>query len=137
MKVSEYMSTDVFTANLGDGLRQTFYRMREREIRHMPVIDADGRLVGIISDRDLRRPDWVDDEENVAHFYLLDNAHKVKDTMTPGPTVIHQNAPVIEAVEIFVERRFGALPVVDDEERLVGMISALDLLRAYRDSAPD
>jgi acetoin utilization protein AcuB len=135
MKVREYMSTEVFTANLEDGLRQTFYRMRERGVRHMPVLGEGGELMGIISDRDLRRPDWVDDEENVAHFYLLDNAHKVKETMTPEPTVIEADAPVIEAVEIFVSRRFGALPVVDGDRRLVGMISALDLLRAFKDSA--
>jgi len=135
MKVRKYMSTEVYTANLDDGLRQTFYRMRERGVRHMPVLGEGGELVGIISDRDLRRPGWVDDEENVAHFYLLDNAHKVKDTMTPAPTVISAEAPVIEAVEIFVSRRFGALPVVDGEGRLVGMVSALDLLRAFKDGA--
>ncbi len=136
MKVCNYMSGEVITANLNDGLRQTFYRMRERDIRHMPVLDDEGGLAGIISDRDLRRPDWVDDEENVAHYYLLDNAHLVKDTMTPGPVKIQQDASIVAAAEIFVEYRYGALPVVDAKGRLVGMLSLLDVIRAYHEHSP-
>ena len=85
MDVQEFMSREVVTANLRDGLRQTFYRMRERGVRHMPVLDDHQKLVGIISDRDLRRPDWVDDEENVAHYYILDNDTKVEQAMTRNP----------------------------------------------------
>jgi acetoin utilization protein AcuB len=130
------MSKELITANLNDGLRQTFYRMREHTIRHMPVIDDEGLLAGIISDRDLRRPDWVDDEENVAHYYLLDNAHRVRDTMTHGPVVIQEDSDISAAAKAFVERRFGALPVVDTEGRMVGMLSQLDVIRAYRDNQP-
>ena len=83
MRVRDYMTADVVYANLDDGLRQTFYRMRERGIRHMPVLGDREELVGIISDRDLRRPDWVDSEENVAHYYILDNASKVGGAMNP------------------------------------------------------
>ncbi len=133
MKIEKYMTSDVVTANLRDGLRQTFYRMRERRIRHMPVVDGD-ELVGIISDRDLRRPDWVDDEENVAHYYLLDNEHKVEGTMTRDPKVVRASDDVRQAVEILLDGNFGALPVVDDGGRLVGMISAVDMLRAFRDA---
>ncbi len=134
MKVSKYMSTDVRTANLSDGLRQTFYRMRERGIRHMPVLGEDGCLVGIVSDRDLRRPDWVDEEENVAHYYLLDNAHKVADSMTKNPAVVGPDDDVQKAVQMILDRKYGALPVIDADGRLVGMISAIDLLRAFHDS---
>jgi len=132
MKVEKYMSTDVITANLRDGLRQTFYRMRERSIRHMPVTDGEN-LVGIISDRDLRRPGWVDDEENVAHYYLLDNEHKVEETMTRDPRVVAPDDDIQRAVGILLETKFGALPVVDETGKLVGMISAMDMLRAFHD----
>ena len=56
MKVSDYMSASAVTANLHDGLRQTYIRMRERDIRHMPVVDAHERVVGIVSDRDSAGP---------------------------------------------------------------------------------
>ncbi len=133
MKVSEYMSTEVVTANLQDGLRQTFYRMRERDIRHMPVLGDGERVVGIISDRDLRHPDWVDDEENCAHYYLLDNAHKVESTMVDNPTTVSPDDDLQRAVEVILDHKYGALPVVDTDQRLVGMISAMDLLRAFHD----
>ena len=127
MKISNYMSTEVVTANLKDGLRQTFYRMRERDIRHMPVLDDDESIVGVISDRDLRRPDWVDDEQNVAHYYLLDNAHKVEDAMTRDPWVVHPGDPIQSAVDLVLKHRIGALPVVGEERKLVGMISYWDV----------
>ncbi len=134
MKVSDYMSTEVVTANLKDGLRQTFYRLRERGIRHMPVLDDDESIVGVISDRDLRRPDWVDEEENVAHYYLLDNEHKVEAAMTRDPWVVQPDDPIQEAVARVLKHRIGALPVVGAQRKVVGMISAVDLLRAFSDS---
>jgi acetoin utilization protein AcuB len=134
MHVRDYMTTSVVTANLRDGLRQTFYRMRERGVRHMPVLDGKERLVGIVSDRDLRRPGWVDAEENVAHYYLLDNATKVEDAMTPKPVTVTGDTPMADALAIFLARRFGAVPVVDDERRVIGIISAYDVLRAFADT---
>ena len=135
MKVSEYMSSEVVTANLRDGLRQTFYRMRERGIRHMPVLGDDESIVGVISDRDLRRPDWVDDEENVAHYYLLDNEHKVENAMTREPWVVHADDPLRDAVALVLKHRIGALPVVGEGGKVVGMISAVDMLRAFHESS--
>ena len=134
MTVKDYMSREVITANLHDGLRQTFYRMRERGIRHMPVLGESGELAGIVSDRDLRRPDWIDREENIAHFYLLDNSHKVVEVMTASPTVVRDDDDILVAVNIAIERKYGALPVVDTNGRLVGMISAVDMLRAFANS---
>jgi acetoin utilization protein AcuB len=133
MKVHQCMTRDVVTANLSDGLRQTFYRMRERDIHHMPVLGDKGTVVGIISDRDLRRPDWVDEEENVAHYYLLDNAHKVSDTMTADPATVGPEEDIQKAVAVLLEKRIGALPVVTEDGRLAGIISAVDMLRAFRD----
>ena len=134
MRVRNYMSAEVVTANLRDGLRQTFYRMRERGIRHMPVLADDESIVGVISDRDLRRPGWIDDEENVAHYYLLDNEHKVEDAMTRDPWVVNADDPLQHAVALVVKHRIGALPVVAEGRKVVGMISAVDMLRAFQES---
>lgn len=133
MKVSDYMSRDVVTANLEDGAYQTFERMRERGIRHMPVLGKGGVLAGIISDRDLRRPDFVD-EPNLVHPYTLDNRVTVSDAMSPDPVTVKASDAVASALEVFVERRYGALPVVDDNGTLVGVLSSVDLLRAFKDS---
>jgi len=133
MHIADYMTSDVVTANLDDGLHQTFHRMRERGIRHMPVLGDDGQLAGIISDRDLRRPDFVDTDPNTTAYYRLDNAVKVGTAMTASPDTVKAADSVEIALEIFVMRKHGALPVVDDAGKLVGVVSAHDLLRAFRD----
>jgi len=134
MKVRDYMSTSVITANLRDGLHQTFHRMLERDIRHMPVVGDDEQLVGIISERDLRRPEFVDEDPNVANYYVLDNSVKVEKAMTAEPKTVRADSDLADALAIFVDHKYGALPVVDAGGRLVGVLSSVDMLRAFRDS---
>lgn len=57
-KVSEYMTRKVITTSPETGLREAFFLMRDENIRHLPVVNDDGELVGIVSDRELRRPGW-------------------------------------------------------------------------------
>ncbi len=134
MKVRQYMTDKLITAKPSDSARQVYFLMRENRIRHVPVVDDDKKLIGLVSDRDLRRPDWVDDEENVAHYYLLDNAHKVEGAMTRDPWVVHPNDPIQEAVGLVLKHRIGVLPVVGAQRELVGIISAVDMLRAFQDA---
>ena len=133
MRISQYMTDKLITARPEDGSRSTFFRMREHEIRHIPVVDDAGALVGIISDRDLRRPDWVDQAPDLAHVYHLDDEVKVGDLMTPNPTIVHTYDTLHRAVQLFLEHRFGCLPVLDKTGALVGIVSPLDLLRAFED----
>jgi len=130
MKVSQFMTSKVITARPEDGIRETFFRMRQYRVRHLPVIDKDGKLIGIISDRDLRRPDWVDETLDIAHAYQLDDNLSVGDMMTPNAKLIHTYDKVEKAIDLLLEHRFGALPVLNKEEELVGILSAYDLLKA-------
>ena len=132
MQIRDYMTAPPVTANLRDGLRQTWDRMHERGVRHMPVLDEGGRLVGIISDRDLRRPNNLD-EPNVTRFYALDNHSKVQDAMSKKPTTLREDVDFGVALDLFITRRFGAVPVMGMDGRLVGMLSIIDMLRACRD----
>lgn len=136
MKVSDYMTPEVITANLLDGLYQTFTRMRERDIRHMPVLDNNEKIVGIISDRDLRRPRWLDGEPNQSQNYRMDNDLKVEAAMSSTPDVVQETDDIKSAVALFVGHKYGALPVVDshDSGKVVGMLSIQDLMRAFNDS---
>ena len=132
MKVSELMSDSVVTARPGDGLRQTWLRMRERDIRHLPVVDDHGVLVGIVSDRDLRRPDTVDVGPDTVEAFRLDDTTSVGAVMTGNPDRVRPDTPLAEALGRFLDRRYGALPVVDEGGRPVAMLSAYDLLRAFQ-----
>ncbi len=129
LKVSSFMTPKVIVAHPDDGVRHTFFRMRENEVRHMPVVE-EHRLVGILSDRDLRRPNWVDEAPDISHLYQLDDNLKVSDLMHRNVFVIHTYDSIRKATRILLEHRFGALPVVNKEEELVGILSAVDLLQA-------
>jgi acetoin utilization protein AcuB len=133
MRISKYMTAKLITARPEDGSRTTFFKMREHDIRHIPVVNDAGALVGIISDRDLRRPSWVDQAPDLAHIYHLDDEMRVGDLMTPSPITVHTYDTLHRAVELFLEHRFGCLPVLDKTGALVGIVSPLDLLRAFED----
>ena len=133
MIVRKHMIDELVHANLRDGLHQTYRRMRERDIRHMPVIDDDGRLVGIISERDVLRPNFVDTEPNTSGAFVLDNKVRVEEAMTPNPITLHTDDGLGKALDLFLKHKFGALPVVDENETLVGILSTIDLLQVLKD----
>ncbi len=130
LKVSSFMTSKVITARPEDGIRQTFFRMRENEVRHMPVVDNERQLIGIISDRDLRRPEWVDEAPDLSHIYNLDDNLSVQDLMTRNVMVAHTYDTIAKATKVLIEHRFGAMPVLNKEQELVGMLSSLDMLKA-------
>jgi acetoin utilization protein AcuB len=129
-RVSEFMTRKVVTAAPGEGVREVYFRMREHHIRHVPVLDG-ARLVGMISDRDLRRPDWVDEAPDLAYDYHLDDDMSVGDLMSRNPIVVHTYNDLAVACELIIQHGFGALPVLDKGGHLVGIISKADLVRAF------
>ena len=137
MKVTKYMSAKIIKAHPEDGIRQTYFRMRHEGIRHMPVVDDEGKLVGMISERDLRRPDWVDEAPDLAHEYKLDDHLEVQSLMSRNLVVVHAYDKIHKATRLLREHRFGALPVLDKNEHLVGILSAVDLLGALEDLLND
>jgi CBS-domain-containing membrane protein len=100
--------------------------------RHLPVVDAQEHLVGILSDRDVRNvavflkkhPEGPDD-------YLVPETTRIADIMTPDPITIGPDDETLHALEILIEHRFGCLPVVD-ERKLVGILTEVDLLKLLR-----
>ena len=137
LHVSEFMSQPVMTAHADDGIRATFFRMREAAVRHVPVVSSRKEIRGIISDRDLRRPDWVDESFDISHHYNLDDDLCVGDLMTRNVSVVNHDDPLEVAGKILITHRFGALPVINGGQMLIGIISSLDLLRALDSLLPD
>lgn len=107
--------------------------MRSQGIRHLPVKDDHGHLVGIVSDRELRRPNWVDEAPDLQHQYELTDDLQVKDVMVRHVHSVHTYDTLSKAVKLILEHKVGALPVLDKNDDLVGMLSAVDLLRALED----
>ncbi|MEW6745994.1 MAG: CBS domain-containing protein [Planctomycetota bacterium] len=136
MKVSKYMTSKLITAKPDMSVKDAFLTMRKQRVRHLPVVEGD-RLVGIISDRDLRRPKWADALDDWTSYYQIDDNITVADVMTKNPETVCTRDSILKAVHIFREQRYGALPVVNRKDELVGILSAQDLLAALEELLVD
>lgn len=132
MKISRYMTQKLITATPEMSVRQAFLLMRTHRVRHIPVVEGE-QLVGIISDRDLRRPRWADHLDDWTSYYQLNEEHTVADVMTRNPETVRASDEILKAVKIFREHRYGALPVLNKEGELAGILSAQDLLGALEE----
>lgn len=108
-----------------------FIRMRSKGFRHLLVVD-ENRLVGIVTDRDLRRPDLSDEPDGWHSLYDLRDDYEVRYVMTESVHTVRPQERLEKAVDLMVEHKFGALPVVDKLGAVVGILSAHDALRAFR-----
>jgi acetoin utilization protein AcuB len=133
MLVRDVMTTDLITVQPDDTLRTAQERMAACACRRLPVVDEDRRLVGIITDRDVRlalnsplvlRERWQDD--------MLVTQTTIEVCMTPDPVTIAPDAPLADVIDVLLEHKISGLPVVDGD-RLVGIITVTDLLIAFRD----
>jgi CBS domain-containing protein len=107
-------------------------RMLEGGFRHLPVLDAGGSILGMLSERDLRARLGVELERFPdAATGLLDE--QVERAMRPDPLTVGDDAHLREVLEILGNERVGAVLVVDDAERLVGIVSYVDVLQFLRD----
>jgi len=136
MIVRDCMTADVFTLQKEDPIRKARELVDERGIRRFPVLE-DGRLVGIVTDRDLRNAteSSVVLTEKKYHDFLLDKV-KVESIMTPNPRTVTPDTTIKAAAGVILENKFGGLPVVEGD-RLVGIITETDLLNALREMLPE
>lgn len=120
--VGHLMSTDLFTVRPDDLVEMVSRVMEWRDVRHVPVEDEEGRLVGIVSHRSLLRmqADRLPGEGELV---------AVRQIMNPDPISVAPTTPVSEAVELMRSRRIGSLPVVEGG-RLVGIVTVYDFLES-------
>jgi acetoin utilization protein AcuB len=134
MQVKDFMRTQVTTVP-PDALVSTAYQMmtlRGSGIRHLPVVTQQHVLVGILTDRDVRLAGASDAPSMAEHelLYVLEKL-RVRDIMTQEVVTGGGTTSLAEAGQLFLQRKFGCLPVVDDDNRLEGILTVSDLLRAY------
>jgi CBS domain-containing protein len=107
--------------------------MVDRGVRHIPVVDDDRRIIGIISDRDVRTA--IGDPLDALRRELPELEElKVSGVMTTNVTTVDESASLAEAAHHFVDERIGALPVVDGDDRLVGLLTYVDVIRALQET---
>ncbi|MFQ5917884.1 MAG: CBS domain-containing protein [Candidatus Binatia bacterium] len=129
MKVINVMTTDPVSVEPSDTILQAQEIMRERDIRQLPVIKGK-ELIGIITDRDIRSFlgsnsfNALEDQERAG-------ITKVAAVMTNKPIFLSPDDDLRDAVELLIEEKVGGIPVVDEEEGLVGIVTYLDLLQCF------
>jgi acetoin utilization protein AcuB len=135
-RVRDYMTRDPQTLDSKNTLLDAALMLRRLELRHIPILE-DGRLVGILTDRDVGR---------VAPSILMGISPQDYNRVfedTPVAKVMTRNllsttpeAPLAEAVHLLYNHKVGCLPVLEDG-RLVGIITVVDMLRALHDLVGD
>jgi acetoin utilization protein AcuB len=118
---------------MNDSAGDAIEALQSMDVRHLPVVDDQGELVGMISDRDLGS--WTrqfSEGEDARRNILTLSAVRVANIMSSDAARVDTDADVSEIVESMLERKVGALPVVDDQGRVVGIVSYVDLLRVIQ-----
>lgn len=130
MLVQDIMQADLFTITPETRLPEALRLVQRRGVRHLPVVE-NGNLVGIVSDRDLKRamPSAATSLSAQELNYLLDRV-KAGEFMTRGVITIAPMFPVEEAARIMVTEKISALPVTEGG-RLVGIVTETDVLRLF------
>lgn len=132
VKIQDVMRSSVLTATPENLVTAVVQQMRERRVRHVPVVTEGKKLVGILTDRDVRQA-AASDEQPMAQYdlaYLLQKM-AVKSIMTAHVHTVSGAATLAEAGQLMLHHKVGCLPVVRDEDILEGIVTVTDMLRAY------
>lgn len=132
IKIKELMSTEVTAVKPNDLMIKVKEIFDANEFHHVPVIDDENKLQGIISQHDFNKmlttySVFKNSKAEVANRKFMMSL-MAKDVMTDQVATLHPNDALSVAVGIFKENLFHALPIVDDENCIVGMLSTYDLL---------
>jgi len=130
-KVRERMSKNPEKVKPDDGLKDAIWKMEHGHFRHLPVVDEREKLIGMLSDRDIRliRPSLAFTGKDDAAVQLW--SISVQQAAVFEPISVKPDTTLREAAELMLRWHVGGLPVVDDHEKVVGMITYTDLLREF------
>lgn len=135
MLISEIMTEEVITAKPSDSVGNALSLLEDLDIRHLPIVE-DSRLVGLVTDRDLREyrlPIMQELEHPDEADALLETP--ISEVMNKTIISVYANEKVKVAIDLMLEYKIGAIPVINrNQEHLVGIISYIDILRTVRRS---
>src|SRR5210317_1965054 len=129
MLVTNWMSKNIITVDENDSMQNAMKLLKEHDIHMLPVMKK-GKLVGIVTDRDLKKASASDATTLEVHelLYLLTKI-KVKDIMTRDVITVPPDYTVEETAQVLQQNRISGAPVVDANGQLVGTITQTDLFR--------
>src|SRR5215510_12531118 len=121
MLVQDRMSTPAVTIRADTDYKAALRAMENNSLHHLPVVDRDGKLVGMAAERDLL----------LAAARYLQSSVEIGDVMHRGIVTATPGMSLAGAAKLMASERIGGLPVVDDSGALVGIITEVDILRAF------
>ncbi len=121
--VGEVMTSKIVTLRPSNSLQEAIGMMANNSFRHFPVVDDNAHLAGVVSDRDLLRAmnlnkDW--------------SSTTIAQVMTQNVVKVKRDTSLSVAVEEILTRRINCLPVVEDNDRVCGIVTSTDLLKAFQ-----
>lgn len=130
MLIANWMTKDVVTLTPDRSMMKASKLMKDKVVSCMPIVDDEGKLVGIISDRDIKdaSPSKATTLDMHELYYLLSDI-KIKDIMTKKVVTIRPDETVEKAAVLMLEGHFGSLPVVEEDGTLVGIITDTDVFK--------
>ena len=123
MRVENYMSLVPITIRDDMDYWKAFDIMQEKDMHHIPVVDEDNTVVGLVTRRDLQ----------IAAMHFKEASVDVSEMMHTPVVTISSAEPLSEAARQMIDKRIGGLPVVDSDDHIVGILTETDLLRALID----
>ena len=122
-EVADVMIGKVVTLSRHHSFNEAANLMNDRYFRHCVVVDAQGHIVGVISDRDILRA--LARNPNA-------RSKSVEQIMTQNPVTVRRNTPIADAVGKIVSKRINCLPVVEENGTVCGIVTSTDLLKSYQ-----
>lgn len=126
--VDDIMNPCVRTLPSSAVLSDAVILMIEQQVRHLPIVNDDGELVGMLSDRDVRTA--IGDPVATLREGSISLSLSVEDVMTHSPIAVHPSDPVDALAWPLLDERVGAVPVVDDGDHPVGIVSYVDVVQS-------
>lgn len=125
------MSPDLVTLNKEQLVYYALLKMQEHDLRHIPVTNEKGELVGIISDRDLKKQLNEDfDPESQGLVDLAFMMRKIEQVMTPAPVVANPDSSLLSVAHMMLEHKISSIVITPDDSSIpCGIITSTDMLR--------
>lgn len=132
MLIREWMTTAVISAKEDASMLKVQKLMQEHGIKRIPIVDNEMKLIGIVSDRDIKEasPSKATTLDIHELSYLLSEL-KIRDIMTKNPVCVSPMDTIEQAALIMLEKKLTGLPVIDWEHKLVGIITEADIFKIF------
>jgi len=122
-EVADVMIAKVVTLSAHHGFDDAVRLMNDRHFRHCVVVDMQGKLCGVISDRDVLRAMARNPNSR---------SKSLDQIMTRNPITVRRNTSILDAVSKMLSKRINCLPVVEDDGSVCGIVTSTDLLKSYQ-----